>query len=131
MVRRHISDDVKEVALSMSLQGLPDSDIRKLTGVSERSLKRLRSKYWGKNVASASPLAPGRPQVLTPTQVKVRYMSLKDITFSYKFSSFFAIALIASLTPRSSSYRQSSVRSARLRRQYRRFHGLSNGRATP
>jgi hypothetical protein len=35
MVRHHISDEMKEVALSMSLQGLGDSEIRKFTGVSE------------------------------------------------------------------------------------------------
>jgi hypothetical protein len=39
MVRRHISDDIKQLTLSMSLQGIPDSEIRELTGVSERSLK--------------------------------------------------------------------------------------------
>jgi hypothetical protein len=131
MVRRHIPDDVKEVALSMSLQGIADSDIRKLTGVSERSLKRLRSTYRRKNTASAHPLPPGRPRVLTPTQVKVRHLFLKDILFSYDFSSFFAIALSASPTPRLLSYRQSSVRFAWSRRRYRQLHGLSDGRATP
>ena len=30
MVHRHISDELKEMALSMSLQGLSDSDIREL-----------------------------------------------------------------------------------------------------
>ena len=45
MVRRHISDELKEMALSMSLQGLHDSDIREYTGISERSLKRFRSTY--------------------------------------------------------------------------------------
>ena len=39
MVRRHISDETKELALSMSLQGMPDVEIRKLTGISERSVK--------------------------------------------------------------------------------------------
>jgi hypothetical protein len=131
MVRRHISDDVKEVALSMSLRGIPDSDIRKLTGVSECSLKWLQSMYRRKNTVSASPLAPGRPRVLTPTQVKVCHMFSKDRIFSYDFSSFFAIALSASPTPCSPSYRQSSVRSAWLRCHCRRFHSLSNGRATP
>jgi hypothetical protein len=80
MVRRHISDDVKELALSMSLRGIPDSDIRKLTGVSERSLKRLRSTHRRKNTVSAPALAPGRPRLLTPTQVKVRRIVFKNRT---------------------------------------------------
>ena len=75
----------------MSLHGISELDIRKLTGVSERSLKRLQSTYWRKNPASAHPLPPGRPWVLTPTQVKVCHMFLKDIIFSYIFSSFFVI----------------------------------------
>jgi len=43
MVRRHISDELKEMALSMSLQGLCDSDVRKYTGISELLLKWFRS----------------------------------------------------------------------------------------
>ena len=35
----HISDELKEMALSMSLQGLHDSDICEYTGISEWSLK--------------------------------------------------------------------------------------------
>jgi hypothetical protein len=31
MVRRHISNDLKEMALAMSLQGLGDSEIRQYT----------------------------------------------------------------------------------------------------
>ena len=32
MVRCHISDDIKELALSISLQGITDSEIPELTG---------------------------------------------------------------------------------------------------
>jgi hypothetical protein len=45
MIHRHISDELKEVALSMSFQGLSDSDIRKFTGISERSIKPLRNTF--------------------------------------------------------------------------------------
>jgi hypothetical protein len=41
MVRRHISDDIKKMALSMSFQGISDLDICQFTGVSERSIKCL------------------------------------------------------------------------------------------
>ncbi|KAH9023528.1 hypothetical protein EDB83DRAFT_1984866 [Lactarius deliciosus] len=43
MVRRHISDELKEMALFMFLQGLTDPEVRDFTGISKRSLKRLRS----------------------------------------------------------------------------------------
>ena len=55
MVRRHISDDLKEMALSMSLQGLSDLDIRKYTGISERSLKCLQSSYCTAGTVSQGP----------------------------------------------------------------------------
>jgi hypothetical protein len=45
MVRRHISNDIKELVLFMSLQGISDSEIRGLMGVSKRSLKRLQSMH--------------------------------------------------------------------------------------
>ena len=78
MVRRHISDDLKEMALSMSLQGLSDSEIREYTGISEQSLKRLRSTYRAIGAVSRKPLDSGRPRVLTAIEVKVR------LTTSYK-----------------------------------------------
>ena len=57
MVGRHISDEIKEMALSMSLQGISDSDIRQFTGVSERSLKRLRSRHRKTGAVSCKPTA--------------------------------------------------------------------------
>jgi transposase len=77
MVHRHISDDVKEMALSMSLQGIADSEIRELMGISERSLKRLRSSYRKAGVVSVKPVAPGRPRTLTAMAVQVRQTSLQ------------------------------------------------------
>ena len=73
MVRRHISNDLKEMALSMSLQGLSDSDIREYTGISERSLKRLRSSYRTAGTVSRKALDIGRPRVLTSREVQVRH----------------------------------------------------------
>src|SRR6266702_5042860 len=69
MVCRHISDELKEMALSMSLQSLRDSDIREYTGISE-----------GRSSGSAAPIAGlgtrfsidrGRPHILSAIQVKV------------------------------------------------------------
>jgi hypothetical protein len=41
MVGRHISDELKEMALSMSLQGLRNLEVHEYTGISVHSLKRL------------------------------------------------------------------------------------------
>jgi transposase-like protein len=76
MVRRRISDDVKQMALAMSLQRIPQSEIRQLTGVSERSLKRLRSSYRKTDAVSAKSVPTGRPRLLTSVEVKVRHIHL-------------------------------------------------------
>jgi transposase len=68
MVGRHISDELKEMALSMSLQGLTDSEVHEFTGISVRSLKRLRSTHRRTGAVSRKPLAAGRPRNLTSMQ---------------------------------------------------------------
>ena len=73
MVRRHISDDIKELALSMSLQGISDSEIRELTGVSERSLKRLRSTHCKTGVVSSRSIDASQPRMLSAMAVQVRH----------------------------------------------------------
>ena len=102
MVRRHISDDIKEMALSMSLQGIRASEIRELTGISERSLKRLRSTY--RKTGTGAAVVKGddldRPRMLTAMAVQVCHTSLDvhyNISFHTTFSSF-VTALHASLT---------------------------------
>jgi transposase len=77
MVRRHISNDLKEMALAMSLQGLGDSEIREYTGISERSLKRLRHTYRNTGAVSAKPDAVGRPRMLTAMEVKVSCVAMR------------------------------------------------------
>lgn len=73
MVRRHISTELKETALSMSLQGISDAEIREITGISERSLKRLRSTHRRTGgVVPPPPIDLGRPRVLSAIHVKVR-----------------------------------------------------------
>lgn len=70
MVRRHIPDDLKEVALSMSLRGLCDSKVREFTGISERSLKRMRSTHRDIGAVSRKAISPGRRRMLTAMEVK-------------------------------------------------------------
>lgn len=69
MVGRRISDELKQMALSISLQGLPDSEVCELTGISIRSIKRLRSTHRRTGEVSCKPVAAGRPRNLTSMQV--------------------------------------------------------------
>ena len=76
MVRRHIPDHLKEMALSMSLQGLCDSEIREHTGISEQSLKRIRRTHCATGEVSNKPTTPGRQRILTAMEVKVCHISV-------------------------------------------------------
>jgi transposase len=70
MVRRHISDELKEVALSMSAQGLSGSDICKSIGISERTLRRLRNTYKHTGEVSRKQVVSGRFRMLTSMEAK-------------------------------------------------------------
>jgi hypothetical protein len=82
MVGRHISDELKEMALSMSLQGLRDSEVHEYTGISVRSLKRLRSTHRITGEVSRKNVAPGRPRALTSMQRKVRSITSPQFIIS-------------------------------------------------
>ena len=66
---RHISDELKQTLLSMSLHGLSDMEIREITGVSERTLTRLRSTF--RDTGAVSRMRPGRFRILTAIEAKV------------------------------------------------------------
>ena len=70
MVGHYISNEVKEMALSMSLQGLRDSEIHEYTGISVRSLKRLRKTHRQIGEVSKKPAIPGRPRNLSSMQTQ-------------------------------------------------------------
>jgi hypothetical protein len=67
----HISNDVKEVALSMSRQGLSDSMIHQYTGISKRSMVRLRDAYRNYAFPGSLLVGFGWPRTLNGIQVKV------------------------------------------------------------
>jgi hypothetical protein len=72
MVRRHISTELKELAVSMSLQGLCASEIQEYTGISVWSIKRFRSLHRKTgNVVAPPPIDIGRPCVLTAIHITV------------------------------------------------------------
>src|SRR6266404_1731783 len=127
MVHRHISNDLKEMALAMSLQGLPDSEVRELTGISERSLKRLRRTYRDKGKVSNGPSNEGRPRILSAMEVKVR-RNFSGLVYLLIIGSFSVTVSTVSLTRPSSSCKLSSVRSSLSRCLCRRLRGPSSGR---
>jgi transposase len=65
MVGRHICDELKELALSLSLQGFSDSEVHQFTGISKRSVKHLRSTHRKTGAVSRKAITTGRPRTLT------------------------------------------------------------------
>ena len=64
-MRRHISRECKDIALHMSLnEKLSDKTIRRLTGISERAMKRLRRTFRETGELVRNPEFPGRPRFL-------------------------------------------------------------------
>ena len=59
MVHHHISNESKELALSMSLQGIGDNEICKLTGISKCSVKWLQHTYRNTGAVLCKPVAQG------------------------------------------------------------------------
>ena len=78
-VQCHVSDNIKELALSMLLQRLTHSEVRGFMGVSECSLNCLRSMYQKTNAVLVTPVAPGQPQVLTSMEVKVHHTYISEM----------------------------------------------------
>ncbi len=76
MIGRHIPKELKEMALSMSLQGLRDLEIPEYIGVSVPMLKKLRSAHRTGDLFPPPPIDRGRPRMLTAVQVKVRIQYL-------------------------------------------------------
>ena len=72
------------MALSMCLQGITDSEVHELTGISTRSLKRMRNTHRQCGEVSREPAVPGRPRTLTSMQVNFLCDCIKrrpDMTF--------------------------------------------------
>ena len=74
MVGHYISDEVKEMALAMSLQGLSDLEIHQFTGISVRTVKRLWSTYREIGDVSRKPIVAGRPRSLTAMHRQVCFL---------------------------------------------------------
>lgn len=73
MVRRHISDETKQIALQMAQEGLPTKAIRDRTGISERSVMRLKRTFRETGSVSRKALVIGRKRMLDILDVCVSY----------------------------------------------------------
>ena len=134
MVRRHISDELKEMALSMSFQGLSDPEIRDFTGISERSLSRMRSTYRDTGAVSRTPLQAGRFRMLTSMEAKVRHTISQVRRSSYTIllflSSFVTVSSVSPTWP-SKSCRQRFEKSLTSKPHCRQLHAPSKRLAIP
>ena len=62
-MRRHISKEMKEMALRMLLEsGLGDIKIAEYTGIHPRTLRRLRKQFRGTGEIGTKPVVNGAPQ---------------------------------------------------------------------
>ncbi|KAI0753957.1 hypothetical protein C8Q80DRAFT_1265692 [Daedaleopsis nitida] len=70
-MRRHIAKELKDVALHLSITcGLSDERIKHHTGISVRSLKRLRQTYRETGQTVRVPATCGRPRRLTASEAQ-------------------------------------------------------------
>ena len=64
-MRRHISKEMKEMALQMSLEsGLGDIEIAEYTGIRPRTLRRIRKLFRETGEIENKPVVSGRPRLL-------------------------------------------------------------------
>ena len=132
MVGRYIPDEAKQIALNMSLRGLPNSDIHKYTGISVRALKRMQQTYRETRELSRKRLAPDRPRALSSMHVKVCLLNVFQIVVPFSLNcSSFVTALCAPLTLLLWNCKLNFVRPVVRRCRYKRSLVPSNGRVSP
>ena len=82
-MRRHISQERKDIALHMSLnEHVSDKIIRRYTGISERAMKRLRQTFRETGESVRKPVCSGRPRVLDSLDAcvsSILYLSLPQL----------------------------------------------------
>ena len=73
-MRRHITQELKDIALHMSLnEKVSDRNIRRYTGISERAMKRLRKTFRETGETVRKPAFPGRPHILDGLDAHVSF----------------------------------------------------------
>ena len=71
-MRRHISAELKKVALRLAVvKGYKYKKIRKITGISERSIQRLVALHRHTGVVVRKRMVDGRPRILNGFELSV------------------------------------------------------------
>jgi hypothetical protein len=73
-MKHHIAKERKEIGLHMSLElDICDKDIRRLTGISERSMQRIRKNNREIGEVVRIPVCQGRPRLLDSLEANVSH----------------------------------------------------------
>ena len=79
-MRRYITKERKEIGLHMSLEeDICDKDIRRLTGISERSMQRIRKNNREIREVVRIPVCQGRPRLLDSLETNVSQACIPSI----------------------------------------------------
>ena len=130
MVCRHISSDLKEMALSMALQGLRDLDVHEFTGICVHLLMWLCSTFRRTGDVLPPPLIdPGWPRILMAIQVKVSSVQhIIPILHLTPWTSFSVIVFLTSQTWHLWNFELNFVKGAMWRCLWLQSHVHSKGK---
>lgn len=71
-MRRHISKEVKEIAIDLWQKVMDDEEIDATLGIRPRTMRRLRKLYTETGQVVQVPVVAGRPRLLSAMDVGVR-----------------------------------------------------------
>ena len=129
--RHHISQEIKEVALKMSQEGLSDKQIEQVLGISGRTMRRLRAMHLKTGGVVRIPACQGRPRALDGLDARVGLFPLFLHCNTNHFPSFSKTAYSASPTCLWRNCRCTSLRLLRSRSQRQQFGGRFGDWGTP
>ena len=82
-MRRHFTKERKEIGLHMSLEeDIRDKHIRRLTGISERSMQRIRKNDREIGEVVRIPVCQGRPRLLDSLETNVSHACMHNPVYS-------------------------------------------------
>ena len=129
--RRHISQEIKEVALKMSQEGLSDKQIEQVLGISGCTMRQLRAMHLETSGVVLIPACQGRPRALDGLDARVGLFPLFLHCNTNHFPSFSKAAYSTSPTCLWRNCRCTSLRLLRSRSQWRQFGGCFGDWGTP
>ena len=122
--RHHISQEIKEVALKMSQEGLTDEQIEQVLGIGGRTMRRLRAMFLATGGVVGISVCHGRPRALDGLDARVRLFASLFLNYHTNDShSFSKAAYSASPTCPSKNCRRTFSRSLKSMSQLQLFGG--------